>query len=157
MRVEYRIGYFDRLAFYLTLQFLSPVANGFYIILAMLIFASELRKQPVVPSITVAIVIYVIMWIAQAVFLAIYLFTRHSDRILTQHVVEARDDVLSDSTKFHEARFFWPGIQRIVTRPGFVAVYIAQHAAILIPNRAFRCKHDRKQFIEVVRMHLRAV
>jgi hypothetical protein len=157
MRVEYRIGYFDRLAFYLTLQFLSPVANGFYIILAMLIFASELRKQPVVLSITVAIVIYVIMWIAQAVFLAVYLFRRHSDRILTQHVVEARDDVLSDSTKFHEARFFWPGIQRIVTRPGFVAVYIAQHAAILIPNRAFRSKHDRKQFIEVVRIHLRAV
>jgi hypothetical protein len=44
-----------------------------------------------------------------------------------------------------------------VTRPGFVAVYIAQHAAILIPNRAFRSKHERKQFVEVVRMHLRAV
>jgi hypothetical protein len=157
MRVEYRIGYFDRLAFYLTHQFLSPVANGFYIILATLIFFSELRKHPVVLSITVAIVIYLIMWIAQAIFLAIYLFTRRSDCILTHHVVEARDDVLSDSTKFHQARFFWPGIQRIVTRPGFVAVYIAQHAAILIPNRAFRSKHDRKQFVEVVRMHLRAV
>jgi hypothetical protein len=157
MRVEYRIGYFDRLAFYLTHQFLSPVANGFYIILATLIFFSELRKQSVVLSITVAIVIYIIMWIAQAVFLAIYLFTRRGDCVLTHHVVEARDDVLSDSTKFHEARFFWPGIQRIVTRPGFVAVYIAQHAAILIPNRAFRSTYDRKQFIEVVRMHLRAV
>src|ERR1700730_10111056 len=157
MRFEYRIGYFDRLAFYLTHQFLSPVANGFYIILAMLIFASELRKQPVILSITVAIVIYIIMWIAQAIFLAVYLFTRRSDYILTHHVVEARDDVLSDSTKFHEARFFWPGTQRIGTRPGFVAVYTAQHAAILIPNRAFRSKHDRKQFVEVVRMHLRAV
>jgi hypothetical protein len=156
MRVEYRIGYFDRLAFYLTHQFLSPVANGFYIILAMLIFASELRKQPVILSITVAIVIYIIMWIAQAIFLAVYLFTRRSDCVLTHHVVEARDDVLSDSTKFHESRFFWSGIQRIVTRPGFVAVYIAQHAAILIPKRAFRSKHDRKQFIEVVRLRAAA-
>jgi len=70
------------------------------LILAMLIFASELRKQPVILSITVAIVIYIIMWIAQAIFLAIYLYTRRSDCILTHHVVEARDDVLSDSTKF---------------------------------------------------------
>jgi hypothetical protein len=87
MRVEYRIGYFDRLAFYLTHQFLSPVANGFYIILAMLILASELRKQPVILSITVAIMICIIMWIAQAIYLAIYLFTRRSDCVLTRVVV----------------------------------------------------------------------
>jgi hypothetical protein len=104
-----------------------------------------------------AAIVYLAMWIGQAVFLAIVLITRRSDSVLTKHVLEANDDALRDSTKFNESRYFWPGILEVVARPGFVAVYIAQHSALIIPSRAFSSRHDRKHFVKLIRKNMHAV
>ncbi len=97
------------------------------------------------------------MWGAQALILALYLFSRRADSALTEHVLEIRDDALYESTKFNESRFFWPGVLKVVSRPGYVAVFIAQHAAHVIPNRAFGSKDQRNEFIATLKSKTNAV
>jgi hypothetical protein len=105
-------------------------------------------------SLVVAAIVFLVMWIAQAIFLAIVLITRRSDTVLTQHVLEADEDALRDSTKFNESRYFWPGIREVVARPGFVAIYIAQHSALIIPSRAFPSGQVRKQFVDLIKKYM---
>jgi hypothetical protein len=154
MRLEYRIRYLDRLVYNYCHQFLSPVANGFFVIAAILIFANELKDRSFVVSAIVALVFFVAMWFVQLLFLAILLLTRRSDSVLTDHVLELQDDGLYDTTQFHQSRVFWKGIQRVVSRPGLVAIYIAQHSAMLIPNRAFASANARNQFLETLKERL---
>jgi hypothetical protein len=151
MRVEYEVGYRDRFVFNLTHQFMTPSICGAFLILPLLMFLIELRTRPVIPSLVGASILFLVMWIAQAIFLAIVLITRRSDSVLTQHVLEADENALRDSTKFNESRYFWPGILKVVARPGFVAIYIAQHSALIIPSRAFPSRQERMQFVELIR------
>jgi hypothetical protein len=154
MRVEYEVGYRDRFVFNLTHQFLTPAISGTFLLLPLLVFLIEIRTRPAIQSVVWAAIVFLAMWIAQAVFLAIVLITRRSDSVLTQHVLEADEDALRDSTKFNESRYFWPGILAVVARPGFVAVYIAQHSALIIPSRAFPSRPVRKQFVELIKKHM---
>jgi hypothetical protein len=95
------------------------------------------------------------MWIVQTVFVALYILKFGQDGFLTRHVIEIREDALFEATKFNESRHFWPGIQKVVRRPGFVAIYIAQHQAHIIPNRAFRSKEERNRFVDLLREKVR--
>src|SRR5258708_20429006 len=156
MRIEYRVGYLDRLRFNLWHQFLSPVVNGCFLIFTTLIVWSEIQTRPLVQGAAVAFVFYVLMWVAQALFTAIYLFTRRSASVQTHHVFDIKSDALYESTEFNESRLFWPGILRVATRPGFVAIYIAQHTALIIPNRTFK-GNERKQFIDSLNENVRGV
>ena len=151
MRLEYRIRYLDRLIYNSCHQFLSPIINGFFLILAILIFVSEYREHPVVGSLLVAMVFYILMWFAQLLFTAVLLLTRKSDSVLTDHVLEIHDDGLYDTTEFHQSRVFWKGIQRVASRPGLIAIYVAQYSAMLIPNRAFATTDARDQFLATVK------
>jgi hypothetical protein len=147
MRLEYRIRYLDRLIYNSCHQFLSPIINGFFLIIPILVFFSELRERSLVVSVLVALAIYLLIWLLQLLFLAILLLTRKSDSVLTEHVLEVHEEGIYDTTKFHESRVFWPGIQRVVSRPGLIAIYVAQHSAMLIPNRAFASREMRNQFL----------
>src|ERR1700721_1496486 len=103
MRVEYEVGYRDRFVFNLAHQFLTPVISGAFVLPALLIFLVEVRTRPVIQSLVWAAIVYLVMWIGQAIFLAIILITRRSDSVLTRHVLEADEDALRDSTKFNES------------------------------------------------------
>jgi hypothetical protein len=154
MRIEYRIGYVDRLRFNLWHQFLSPVVNGFFLLVVALIFWSEIQTRPPVVGAVIAFVFYVLMWVVQSLFTAVYLFTRRA--VQTRHVLEIKSDALYESTEFNESRLFWPGILRVVTRPGFVAIYVAQHTALIIPNRTFK-GDERRRFIDSLNENVRTV
>jgi hypothetical protein len=154
MRVEYEVGYRDRFAFNLTHQFLTPVISGAFLLPPLLLFLIEIRTRPVIQSLVLAAIVFFVIWIAQAIFLAVALITRRSDSVLTQHVLETDEDSLRDSTKFNESRYLWSGILDVVARPGFVAVYIAQHSALIIPSRAFPSRQVRKQFVELIKKNM---
>lgn len=155
MRIEFRIGYLDNLKFQVVHQFLSPVMNGFFIAIAGAIVIVEMSGHTAVRSLLVAALFYLGMWAAQIVLVAILVFSRRNDCVLTDHVLEIRDGGLFEATKFNESMFFWPGLIKVVKRPGFVAVYIAQHMAHIIPDRAFRSIQERDQFVSLVQEKMR--
>jgi hypothetical protein len=156
MRLEFRLRYVDRFLFNACHQFLSPIINGFFIALAVLALVGELGNRSVSGAVVVALTFYVAMWLIQLLFLSLLLLTRKSDSILAGHVFEVRDEGVCDTTEYHQSRVFWKGIKRVVSRPGLVAIYVAQHSAMLVPKRAFPSKDAVRQFIESIRDRLAA-
>jgi len=157
MCIPYDFGYLDYLCFTLMQQFLSPILQGAVFLVVGYAFVSDLRDNPLGTSLLMALFWYAMMWAAQAIILAAFLFTRRRDSALTDHVVEIRDDAFYESTRFNESRFLWSGILRLVERPGYVAVYVSQHAAHVVPTRAFQSKQQRAQFISLVREKMKLV
>jgi hypothetical protein len=157
MRIPYDFGYLDYLWFNLMQQFLSPILQGAVLLFVGYVFVSELRDNPLGTSLLMALFWYAMIWAGQAVILVAFLFTRRRDSVLTDHVVEIRDDAFYESTRFNESRFLWSGILRLVERPGYVAVYVSQHAAHVVPTRAFQSKQQRAQFISLVREKMKLV
>jgi hypothetical protein len=151
MRIPYDFGYLDYLYFLLMQQFLSPILQGAILLGVGYIFVSDLKDNPLGTSLLMALFWYAVIWAAQVAILAAFLFTRRRDSALTDHVIEIRDDAIYESTRFNESRFLWSGILRLVERPGYVAVYVSQHAAHVIPMRAFQSKEQRAQFISLIK------
>ena len=50
----------------------------------------------------------------------------------------------------------WPGVSKVVSRPGFIAVYLAHNRAQVIPNRAFASSAKRREFVAFVHEKIRA-
>lgn len=153
MRIEYANTFKDVLLFHAVHQFLSPVLQFFYIVFAASMFSNEL-DHGVAAAGTVALLLYAILWLFQFMFNAVYHFSRHNRGILTRHVVEVRDEGLYEETAFGRALFFWPGVIKVVSRPGFTAIYVAAHQAHVIPSRFFASAAERANFVSLVRQHI---
>lgn len=135
--------------------FLSPVTNGLYGLIALFIFVADRGRHNVIVKLITAIILYTVMWVAQAIYVAaLYLVRCRVDPVLTDHVMELQDDGVLDITEFGRWHIFWRGIQRIVDRPGFVAIYIGVGLAFLIPKRAFTSNEAARAFIETVKARL---
>lgn len=58
------------------------------------------------------------------------------------------------ATCFNKSIHYWPGIYKLVSRPGFVAVYLNAHGARIIPNRVCSDRQQRSVFIASIQRRL---
>ena len=86
---------------------------------------------------------------------SIYLYSAKNKSLLTTHVVEVQDQAFYEETPFNRSFHYWPGIVRVVRRPGFAAVYITANAAHVIPRRAFASDQQVDQFVALVEERIR--
>ncbi len=156
MRIEYENKFSDILLFNAVHQFLSPVLQALFVILFALVFLGELVDSSFAVAITTAFFWYLGVWVFQFLFNAIYLFSRKNYSVLTTHVIEVLDDSLFEETKFNKSFFYWPGVVKAVSRPGFVAVYVTPHLAHIVPNRAFSSRKERSNFLALVKEKIHA-
>jgi len=151
MRIEYDVTYADMLTFSLIHQFCSPVIQVLHLSISALAFWPEPDGASIpVPSWFLALVFYVGLWVIQFAITAISLISSKNRAILTTHVLEVQSDALVEETKFNKSYFYWHGIVRAISRPGFVAIYIAQHYACVIPNRFFSSQAERASLLSLV-------
>jgi hypothetical protein len=155
MRIEYENKFSDILLFHAVHQFLSPALQGIYLLLFAFIFWVESGDSSLPAAATAAFWWYAGLWIFQFLFNAIYLYSRKNQSVLTTHVVEVMDDAFLEQTKFNKSFFYWPGVLKAVSRPGFVAVYVTPHLAHVLPNRAFS-SGQKAEFLALVRQKIRA-
>jgi len=155
MRVEYTNTFTDILLFQAVHQFLSPAFQGLYGVGFFLIFWAESLERQITEAASVALCIWAAMWLVQLIFNAVFYASKSNRTVLTTHVVEIRDDGFYEETKFNKSLFFWPGVIKAVSRPGFLAVYISGHQAHVMPTRAFASKNEMKSFLRslVDRIH----
>ena len=153
--MEYRPTYLDRVTFTLIHQFLSPITNGFFVLFAALVFATVRGRHDILVRFITALMLYLCMWIAQAIYVVVHFLTCRHDPALSDHVLTLHDDGVLDVTEFGEWRIFWKGVQRIAVRPGFVAVYIGPAMAFLIPGRAFSSREAKTAFIAELNARLK--
>ncbi|HEX7892482.1 MAG TPA: YcxB family protein [Ramlibacter sp.] len=149
MRLEYRLTYADMLLFAAAHQFFSPLLQLMFLGLAALIAGSG--GDNATSTAFAACGWYAGLWLAQFALIAAFLVSRKNRTHLTTHAIEVSDRSLYEATRYNESHFFWPGVIKAVSRPGFVAVYVAQHTAHVIPDRAFASPEQRSEFLAVVR------
>lgn len=137
-------------------HFLSPVLQGFYL-LAALLFSHESYVQScnVGHWALSALLIYAAMWLAQVLFNAAYIRSRHLGNILTEHRLEARPDGLFEETALTQTLVRWPGLWKVRTCPGFVAIYITSLQAHVVPDRAFASVEAREALIQRLQTEIR--
>ncbi len=153
MRIEYTLTYRDWMLFSFTHQFLSPWLQFLYLGMTILIYLTSAGESPSDAGI-VAVVCFVLMWIFQFGINAVYALGRNK-ALLTQHVVELHDDAFYDETVFGRSFHYWPGIAKVVRRPGFAAVYLNALSAHIIPRRAFASDAQIKDFVATIKERMR--
>jgi hypothetical protein len=156
MRLEYRLNFADYLLFNAAHQLLSVPLQVFYLLVCWMIYAMFIEEGGRLGGIVAAMMADVAMWSLQMVFNVFYLYSAKNRSLLTDHVVEVRDDAFYDETQFNRSFHYWPGIARVVKRPGFAAVYINALAAHIIPRRAFSSDDQLDRFVALVRERIRA-
>ena len=156
MRIEYDLKFRDYLLFNAIHQLLSVPVQLFYGGLALFLFYLSLGKQSLCASVILAIIVYLAMWVVQLSFNVVYLYFGKNRSLLTKHVVEIQNEALYEETQFNKSYHFWPGIAKVISCPGFIAIYINAHAAHIIPSRAFSSLGNRQQFLSALNGKLNA-
>lgn len=155
MRLEYRLTFGDYLLFNVIHQLLSVRLQVVYVLFPLVIYVTTYKKGQAA-AIVGAILIYLVLWIVQLAFNAFYLYSAKNKSLLTTHIVEVQDQAFYEETPFNRSFHYWPGIARVVRRPGFAAVYITANAAHVIPRRAFASDQQVDQFVALVEERIRA-
>jgi hypothetical protein len=156
MRIEYELKFRDYLLFNAMHQLLSVPVQLLYGGFATFIFFSSLDDQSLCASALAAIFAYVAIWAIQLLFNVLYLYFGKNRSLLTKHIVEIQDDAFYEETQFNKSYHYWPGLAKVISRPGFIAVYINANAAHIIPSRAFSSSIQRQVFLSALKGKLRA-
>lgn len=158
MKIEYENKFSDILLFQAVHQFLSPVLQGFYILLfvVILMMGHNWSKDGFLPALVDAFVWYVALWLFQFLFNAIYFYSRNNKSVLTKHTAEIQPESFYEETKYNKSYFYWNGVHKVVRRLGFVAVYVTPHMAHIIPKRAFSSEAQMSSFINECKNKLSA-
>jgi hypothetical protein len=152
MRIEYENKFIDIVIFNAAHQLLSIAVQIFFILIASGITVMDFYYQPGNPlrAIIIGLIAYAAMWVIQLIFNMFYLYSKKDKAILTRHIVEIQDDALYEETKYNRSYFYWNGVNKIVRRAGYIAVYVTKHMAHIIPASAFNSRNQRKEFFDLV-------
>lgn len=156
MRLQYTLRFGDYLLFNAAHQLLSVPLQVTYLVFAWLIYSISVEESGRLGGLIAAAVAYLIMWIFQLVFNVVYLYSSKNKSLLTKHIVEAQEEAFYDETQFNKSFHYWPGIAKVIKRPGFVAIYINVLAAHIIPRRAFSSEEEMTRFVAVARERISA-
>jgi hypothetical protein len=103
--------------------------------------------QSLMTAVTLFVEIFIGFWLFQLLVTAIYLHSGRSQALLTRRALELREDALRVESRFGHAHYYWSGIDRAVSRPGYVAIYLNPYLAEIIPDRAFATPAARAEFL----------
>lgn len=157
MLIRYKLKFIDYFFFNAAHQFLMVTSQVIYVGLGLFVYAGQSEDQSTIVAVIAGIIAYLAGWAFQLVINVFVLYSGKNRTLLTDHVIEIQPDCFFEENPFSKSFHKWAGIAKVVSRPGFVAVYINAHAAHIIPNRAFSTKDQRNDFLAQIRAKLAAV
>jgi hypothetical protein len=111
----------------------------------------ELASQGFISAAITALCWFLGLWLFQLVFNAIYLFSKKNVSVFGKRKIELLEDGLLEESNFNKSLFYWHGVQKAVSRPGFVAIYTSNFQAHIIPNKYFESKTAGENFLALVK------
>jgi hypothetical protein len=147
MKIEFELKYKDILLCNIMHQFFSVPIQLFYCGLGVSTFYMLRGELSLEVSIISAIFAYLAMWVVQLLFLVFYLCFGTNRSLFTQHIVAIQDDAFYEETQFGKSYQVWGGLAKVISRPGYIAVYTNANAAHILPNRAFSSSEHRQEFL----------
>lgn len=150
MRIEYKFTFGDSVLFQASHQFLSPQVQFIYGAMFAVIYFAEARGTSNFQALATAAAIWVVMWLLQFLANVVILVSRKNHSVLTTHSIEVQESGLLEETRFNRSLFYWPGLVKVVSRPGYIAIYVSSQLAHVIPKRAFSSKSEAEKFKAMV-------
>ena len=147
MRIEYQLKYRDLVLFSVIHQFLSLSIQLMHVGCAVLVYF--VMSDVVTPGISLAVAIlsFGAFWAAQVLYLAFYLCFGKNRALFTAHLVEIQEEAFYVETRFGRSYYFWSGVAKVISCPGYIAVYLNANAAHIVPDRAFSTPDQRLSFL----------
>ncbi len=154
MRVEYELRFLDYFCFTAIHQYLLVTLQLAYLAPGALLVLQAWPDQDIMGTLGVGAFVYCASWLLQFTVNVFVLYSKKNKSLLTRHTVEIQADAFFEENPFSKSYHYWPGIAKVVARPGFIAVYINAHAAHIIPNRAFTHSTHRSDFLALLKQRL---
>lgn len=155
--LEYRLRFWHFWAFNCCNQFLSISTQILFLIWSVA-FAAVVALDPEenkwLLALTLGVASYVVMWLLQCAFNAVYLYSRRN-RVLTAHALALSETGLTDSTSTYETLNRWSGLLRVREFGFLTAVHTSPFEAILVPRSAFADTTACSQWAAQVRQLMR--
>ena len=153
--VAFELKYRDLVMFNWAHMLLSPFMQAMFLVLPCLVYGPRLIHGGFADALPGAVGLYLTLWALQLAVTAAYLLSRRNRTLLTTHQVNVRTDGYHQRSRYGHTTRFWPGVQRVASRPGFIAIYVSQSGAQLIPDRAFATAAQRDEFLRFAREQVR--
>lgn len=147
LRIVYESTWRDQFQFSAVHQFLSVKLQAVTLLSVFAIVLFYASERGLVTQVTLFAEIFVAFWIFQLLVTAVYLHSSRNKSLLTRRVLALRDDALSVESRYSLSYFYWSGIDRAVSHPGYIAIYLNAHLAEVIPDRAFASPAQRASFL----------
>ncbi|MBV7460447.1 MULTISPECIES: YcxB family protein [unclassified Acidovorax] len=156
MRIQFKTTYWDVLWFSITHAFRSPwyqLTHGLFAAWIIWTFMTD-SKADFMTAFLIALFWWVAIWLSVFFVLAFAAAGKRNKTMFVEHTIEISDEGLLEETKFNKSIFYWPGIVKLLQRPGFIAVYISGHQAHVIPKRFFASKAEMDEFRRLLEHHV---
>lgn len=156
MKLEYQITFADNVLFNVIHAFLSVPVQLFYFAHAAILFYIYLGEYPVLFIATIALAVYLVIWIIQILFITFFLCFGKNRSLYARHRLEIQDGAFYTESQFGRSYIYWSGMAKVISPPGFIAVYFSANAAHVIPNRAFSSTDEKRAFLAALHQKLSA-
>lgn len=147
LRIVYENTWRDQFRFSAVHQFLSVKLQAVTLLSVLAIVLFYASERGLATQITLFAEIFVAFWIFQLLVTAVYLHSSRNKSLLTRRVLELRPDALRVESRYSQSFYYWSGIDRAVSHPGYIAIYLNAHLAEVIPDRAFASAGQRAGFL----------
>jgi hypothetical protein len=64
--------------------------------------------------------------------------SRRNKTLLPEHTITLADASFTEETAYNKTDHKWSGVQKLARTRRHIFIYVAQHAAHVVPRRAFR-------------------
>ncbi len=161
MRVTYRNTFLDLVRFHIhhvLRMWVFWLVHGLLFGLLLWSIWNDLgERESTVAKVLATILAASILMVFALAFESIVLLLTHGIRknrgLLTDHEVTLTEDGVTEATAFGSTFTTWKGIVEIRSTRRYLLLYVAQHAAHVIPKAAFEDSSSCQAFLEFARAH----
>jgi len=83
------------------------------------------------------------------------MISKRNRTFLTEHTITLAEDNFTSESAYAKTEWKWPSVQKIARTNNYCFVYVAQHAAIVVPRRAFADHEQWSYFNDYCRERMR--
>ena len=165
MTIRYTNTFRDIMAFCFYHYPRSPLVLGIYGVGFILVTLVIVQAIPGDVSPIAKVITFVIMELIAFVLIAgffaltviLSMVSRRNKTLLTEHTITIADASFAEETAYNKTDHKWSSVQKLARTRWHILIYVAQHAAYVVPRRAFRDDIEWDSFYDFCRRRIDVV
>jgi hypothetical protein len=165
MTIRYKNTFRDVMAFCFYHYPRTPFVIGFYGIGFGLVSVATFRSLPadlspvakIITFLIIELILFVLIAGGFAITVVLSMVSRRNKTVLTEHTLTVADGSFVEETAYNKTDYKWAGVQKLARTRSYVFIYISQHAAHVLPRRAFQNDAEWHSFYDFCKHRIETV